>query len=175
MSTKKKGHPMLVPTLIMATVAAALFVVALSLGRGQHIQGLRIGWVTLRTTLPLLVFAFIVAGMVQTPVPAGKIAGLVGRESGWRGIVLGCVAGGLAPGGPYVSLPLALTLYKSGAGIGVMVSFLTAWSLWAFARLPMEVGIPGMRLTLIRLVTVLLFPPLAGAIAQAPESMPGRG
>jgi hypothetical protein len=56
-----------------------------------------------------------------------------------------------------------------------MVSFLTAWSLWAFARLPMEVGILGMRLTVIRLAAVLVFPPLAGGIALALERVLGRG
>jgi hypothetical protein len=47
-----------------------------------------------------------------------------------------------------------------------MVAFLTGWSLWAFSRLPMEVGILGWRLTIIRMVSTLVFPPLAGIFAQ---------
>jgi hypothetical protein len=50
--------------------------------------------------------------------------------------------------------------------MGTMVAFLTGWSLWAVSRLPMEVGILGWRLTIIRLASTLLFPPLAGLIAQ---------
>jgi uncharacterized membrane protein YraQ (UPF0718 family) len=72
----------------------------------------------------------------------------------------------MAPGGPFVSLPLAAGLYRSGAGIGTMVAFLTGWSLWAFSRLPMEVGILGWKLTLIRIGSTFFFPPIAGLLAH---------
>jgi uncharacterized membrane protein YraQ (UPF0718 family) len=47
-----------------------------------------------------------------------------------------------------------------------MVAYLTAWSLWAVNRLPMEVGILGWRFTLIRLASTLILPILGGLIAQ---------
>ena len=72
----------------------------------------------------------------------------------------------LTPGGPYVSLPVALGLLRAGAGAGTMVAYLTGWSLWAIARLPMEVGILGWKLTMIRFVSTLIFPPIAGLIAH---------
>jgi uncharacterized membrane protein YraQ (UPF0718 family) len=87
-------------------------------------------------------------------------------ESGFRGILLGTVAGAIAPGGPYVSLPIAAGLIKSGAGVGTMVAFLTGWSLWALGRLPMEVGILGWKFTIIRFTSTFIFPPIAGLIAQ---------
>jgi len=76
------------------------------------------------------------------------------------------VAGGLAPGGPYISLPIAAGFLSSGAGIGTMVAFLTGWSLWGINRLPMEVGIMGWKFTLIRMACTFFFPPIAGWIAQ---------
>ena len=114
--------------------------------------------------LPLLVFAFIIAGMVQVLLPQETIAKWVGAESGIRGIVIGSVAGGLCPGGPFVSLHIAAGLLRSGAGLGTMVAFLTGWSIWAVSRLPMEVGTLGWRFTLIRLVSRAFFPILAGII-----------
>ena len=63
--------------------------------------------------------------------------------------------------------PCYLTgLLLSGPGIGTMAAFLTGWSLWAVSRLPMEVGILGWRLTLVRLASTFFFPPIAGWIAQ---------
>jgi len=47
-----------------------------------------------------------------------------------------------------------------------MVAFLTAWSLWAVARLPMEVRIVGWKFTLIRVASTFFFSPVAGWIAQ---------
>ena len=116
--------------------------------------------------LPLLIFAFIVAGMAQVLLPAELLSRWVGNESGWRGILIGTLAGGLTPGGPYVSLPIAAGLFKSGAGVGTMVAFITGWSLLAVGRLPMEVGILGWKFTIIRLVSTCFFPPLAGWIAH---------
>ena len=76
------------------------------------------------------------------------------------------MAGGLSPGGPYVSLPIVAGLLRTGAGVGTMVAFLTGWSLWAIARLPMEVGILGWKFTLVRLSTTFFFPPVAGWLAH---------
>jgi uncharacterized membrane protein YraQ (UPF0718 family) len=104
--------------------------------------------------------------MVQILMPHDLISKWVGAESGMRGILIGTVAGGLSPGGPYVSLPIAVGLLRSGAGVGTMVAFLTGWSLWAIARLPMEVGILGWKFTFIRLASTFIFPPIAGWIAN---------
>jgi len=158
---------MIIPTLVMGLLALALLLVGYSRGEGQHIAGAKTALTMTVTVLPLLLFAFIVAGMVQALVPAQAISRWIGAESGYRGILFGSIAGGLAPGGPYVSMPIAAALVKSGASTGTVVAFMTGWSLWAVARLPMEVGILGWRLMLARLASTLVFPPLAGFIAQA--------
>jgi uncharacterized membrane protein YraQ (UPF0718 family) len=157
---------MLVPTLIMALIAILLFALAAYRDQGEQCRGLQSAWHMLVEILPLLILAFIVAGLVQELLPRELIARWVGKESGWRGIFIGAIAGGLAPGGPYVSLPIVAGLLKSGAGIGTMVAFLTGWSLWAIGRLPMEVGILGWKFTVIRIVSTLIFPPLAGYLAH---------
>ena len=54
----------------------------------------------------------------------------------------------------------------SGKAAGVMVAYLTGWSLWGINRIPMEVGILGWRLTLIRLASCLVLPPVAGYTAK---------
>jgi uncharacterized membrane protein YraQ (UPF0718 family) len=157
---------MLIPTIVMGALALALLALGYLRGQNEHLTGLRSTAAMLLQILPILVFAFIVAGMVQTLLPRELISRWVGVESGFRGLLIGSLAGGLAPGGPYVSLPIATGLLHSGAGIGTMVAFLTGWSLWAFARLPMEVGILGWKLTLIRFASTCIFPPIAGWIAQ---------
>jgi len=158
---------MLIPTMIMGVLATILLFIGYYKGEGQHISGVRTALNMTVEILPLLAFAFIVAGMVQVLLPRELLSKWVGVESGMRGILIGSVAGGLAPGGPYVSLPLAAGLLRSGASVGTIVAFLTGWSLWAVSRLPMEVGILGWRLTLIRIATTFFFPPIAGLIAQA--------
>jgi len=160
---------MFVPTLIMAVIAILFTFLAYRKGGNLHIQGFKSAISMTTIILHLLIFAFIIAGMIQVLIPRELLTKWVGTESGWRGIVIGTLAGGLSPGGPYVSLPVAAALLRSGAGIGTMVAYLTGWSLWAIARLPMEVGILGWRFTLIRLISTCFFPPIAGLIAQGFE------
>jgi uncharacterized membrane protein YraQ (UPF0718 family) len=157
---------MLVPTIIMGALALVFFLIGYYKGEGQHIIGMKSAMRMTVEILPLLIFAFIVAGMVQVLVPREILSKWVGAESGMRGLLIGTVAGALAPGGPYVSLPVAAGLLQAGAGVGTMVAFLTGWSLWAVSRLPMEVGVMGWRFTLIRIASTFFFPPIAGLIAQ---------
>jgi uncharacterized protein len=162
----RAGNTMLFPTIVMGVLAIGLLVYGYMKGRGEHIAGLKRTKDMLIPVLPMLLFAFIVAGMVQVLVPRTTVSHWVGKESGLRGILLGSIAGGMMPGGPYVNLPLAAAILKTGAGVGTAVAFLTAWSLWAAGRLPLEIGIMGVRFTIIRLISTCIFPPLAGLIAK---------
>jgi uncharacterized membrane protein YraQ (UPF0718 family) len=166
MTSSRRKSKMLIPTLIMGAIAITLLVIGYYRGDAAHITGLKSAVYMSIEILPLLLFAFIIAGMVQILLPHELISRWIGSESGFRGIIVGSIAGGLAPGGPYVSLPIVAGLLKTGAGIGTMVAFLTGWSIWAVGRLPMEVGILGWKFVLIRLACTLVFPPLAGWIAH---------
>lgn len=157
---------MLIPTVIMGVLAIILLFIGFYKGEGQHISGMKSALNMTVQILPLLVFAFIVAGMVQVLLSPESLSKWIGTESGIRGILIGTVAGSLVHGGPYVSLPIAAGLIRSGANVGTMVAFLTGWSLWAVSRLPMEVGILGWKFTLIRITSTFFFPPIAGLIAQ---------
>ena len=157
---------MFIPTTVMAVLAVILLVIGYRRGEASHISGLKISLDMIVSVLPLLIFAFIVAGMVQVLIPQEMLSKWIGKESGFKGIIIGTVAGGLAPGGPYVSLPVAAGFLRAGAGVGTMIAFLTGWSLWAVNRLPMEIGVLGWRVTLIRIACTFFFPPIAGIIAQ---------
>jgi len=158
---------MLIPTVVMGGLAAMLLCVGYLRGHGEHVVGTRTALQLTAQVLPLLVFAFLTAGMIQALVPKELVSSWVGAGSGLRGILLGTVAGGLAPGGPYISLPIAAGLLRAGAGVGTMVAFLTGWSLWSLARLPMDVGVLGWKLAAIRFLCTFLFPPIAGLLAAA--------
>jgi uncharacterized membrane protein YraQ (UPF0718 family) len=166
MEKKRRIANMLIPTLIMAFLALILLIIGYSRGEGQHIAGLKSAMKMTVDILPMLVFAFIMAGMIQTLLPQELLSKWIGEESGIRGILIGTVAGGITPGGPYVSLPLAAGFLRAGAGIGTMVAFITAWSLWAVSRLPMEIGVMGWKFTIVRLACTFFFPPIAGFLAQ---------
>ena len=130
------------------------------------LAGLVQGSNTLLSVVPLLIAAFLIAGLIQTLVNQELVKRWLGAGSGWRGIALACLGGALIPGGPYVYYPIAAALLKSGAGVGVLVAFITAKNLWSVSRLPMEYALLGPRLTVIRFVATLILPPLLGFLAE---------
>ncbi len=157
---------MLIPTIIMGVIAIVLIFLSYQKGGGEHILGLKSAGNLLLQIIPLLIFAFIIAGMIQVLIPQEIISKWVGIESGFRGILLGTAFGALTPGGPFVSMPIAAGLLRTGASIGTMVAFMTGWSLVGISRMPMEIGLMGWKFTLIRLACVFFFPPIAGLIAN---------
>jgi len=157
---------MLIPTIILGALAIVLLFIGYNKGGGEHILGLKSAGNILIQIAPILIFAFIVAGMIQVLMPQEIISKWVGAESGFRGVLIGTVLGGFAPGGPYISLPIAAGLLRAGASVGTMVAFLTGWSLWGISRLPLEIGIMGWQFTLVRLACTFFFPPIAGLIAN---------
>ncbi len=165
---KKKGRfgAMFIPTVIMGVLALAILAFGYWKGSELPVLGLKSAGNLLLSILPLLVFAFIIAGMLPLLVPRETISGWVGAESGWRGILIGTGVGCLMPGGPYISLPIAAGLLRVGASTGTMVALLTAWSVTGVFRLPLEIGIMGWKFTAIRLVCSFFFAPVAGFLAE---------
>jgi uncharacterized membrane protein YraQ (UPF0718 family) len=157
---------MLISTIVLGALAVALTAIGYARGGGQHLQGLRIAGRLTWEIAPMILFAMVIAGMIQVLVPREIVSRLVGGQSGFRGILIGTVAGTLSPGGPYINIPLVGALLHAGAGIGTTVAFLTAWSLMSLSRLPMEIGILGWRFTAVRVASSFVFPPIIGLLAQ---------
>lgn len=157
----------MIPTTILMLVLAVIFgMIAFLKSKTIFLSGINSGFKLFLEILPMLFFALILAGLIQALVPKEALNRWIGRSSGLKGIFIGCLFGSIVPGGPYTSFPIVAGLLKTGASIGTIVAFITAWSLWAISRLPIEIGIVGWKITLVRLASTLIFPPLAGIIAQ---------
>ena len=113
--------------------------------------------------LPRIGFALLTAGFISQIVPAEVIGGLIGYESGLRGILLAAAVGGITPAGPIVSFPIVIVLLASGAGFPQVMAYLTAWSVFAFHRVIIyEIPLMGMRFVMIRLAASAILPVLCG-------------
>ncbi len=154
-----------VGSVVLIALALVMMFVAFRRADGSLQAGLRGAWRSLVDLLPLLLAIFVVIGFSEVLVPRETIAAWLGKSSGWKGLLIASGVGSLIPGGPFVSFPLIASLYRAGAGLGPVVAFVTAWSLWSLSRLPMEFAILGPRLMLARLASTFFFPPLAGLIA----------
>lgn len=120
------------------------------------------GQIVIRLPLALLAAAFL-----TEVLPAEQIGAVLGPESGVLGIFIASFVGGLLPGGPMASFPIALVMWQMGAGPAQTVALLAGWSIFAFHRiLAYEAPMLGWRFTALRLSSCLFLPMLAGLLAQ---------
>jgi uncharacterized membrane protein YraQ (UPF0718 family) len=140
-------------------------VVALSLvaflqgGAPKILDGYREGISILLGVLPQLLLGFLLAGLVTVLIPSDLVARLIGEGSGIQGLVIATIAGILTPGGPFLQFPLIAALGRSGAGVGAMGAYLTAWSLLGGNRAVVwEIPILGPSFTVARWAISLLIP-----------------
>lgn len=96
---------------------------------------------------------------------------LISRCCAWRcacRILIASFAGGLIPGGPFVSFPLVLALAKSGAGVPQLVALTSGWAVLAFHRVIIwELPVMGGSFVVLRLAASVALPALSGFAAQA--------
>ncbi len=153
-------------TAIMTVLAVILLLLALAKGQGLWLAGLKAGATSFARLLPILVLSFVIAGLMQVLIPREQLTRWLGTEAGLRGILVGCAVGALLPGPPYALYPMVISLYGAGAGVGAVVGLMTGKVLWNVHYLPPALATLGPRITLFQFAANILFPPLAGLIAQ---------
>lgn len=130
--------------------------------------GSRFALSTLRGVLPVMLLALPMAGFLTVLVPERFAALLFGPDTGLAGHLVATAVGALIPGGPFVSFPIVLALWSSGAGPAQMVTLISAWSVLAINRVIVwEAPLMGWGFVALRLVTGFWLPLASGLAAEA--------
>lgn len=100
--------------------------------------------------IKILPCAFILIGLFEVWVSREKVEKHLGHEGGIRGYIWAIVLAGTMAGGLLVALPVSSVLYKKGARLSVIFTFVSAS---AIVRIPMtvfEASFLGIEFTIIR-------------------------
>ena len=151
--------------IVVYAIALVLAVAAYLKGGQRHILGITEAIKTLLPVLPTLIGAYLIAGYVRVLMPEDLVREWLGEESGLKGILVGYLAGTLTFGGPFISFPIAASLYHAGGSIQTVTTYITSWALWGGGIVFYEFSILGPRLFSIRMLVSILFPLLAGVLA----------
>ncbi|MEX0603548.1 MAG: hypothetical protein WD623_07605 [Marinobacter sp.] len=117
--------------------------------------------------LPRVIAALTVAGMVWVLLPRDQFSRLIGKESGFRGLVIATAAGVVTPGGPASAYPLLAVMGGAGADRGALVAYITSWAILGMQRiLVWDLPFMGAEFSLMRFLICLPLPILAGLIAR---------
>ena len=108
-------------------------------------------WDYLVEMVVILIPVAVMMGLFEVWVPKQLIGKYLGRESGWKGILLALLFGS-APTGPlYVAFPIAAMLLKKGASPLNVIILLDAWAAIKIPQLLVETKFLGPSFMLVRL------------------------
>ncbi|MEM9474953.1 MAG: hypothetical protein AAGA71_06650 [Pseudomonadota bacterium] len=154
--------------LILAVIACAAAIAVAWLKGPMRVVEIAASYLGFLAVLsPKILCGFFVAAAVPILIPPERLTRWIGRESGMRGLAVGCLAGALVPGGPMMIFPLAASFLVAGASTATIVSFVTAWSLYGLNRtIIWEMSFLHIDFVLLRVAICLPLPFLAGLLAS---------
>lgn len=155
---------MKVAMISMAVMLAVL--VAIVAWRGQLGEAARASGSQLGQFGPMLVLALLLVGCSEVLLSRELVERWLSDAAGLRGIAIAWVAGIITPGGGPIGLPIVAGLHRVGVAPAVLVTYLVSISTLSLIRIPMEVGLIGGRLAMLRVAACLLLPPLAGLLTR---------
>lgn len=121
----------------------------------------------LTNTVPRILAALSVAGLIWVILPRDRLTKYIGRDQGLMSLVITMFASILTPGGPSAAFSLLAILGSAGADRGILVTYITGWSLLGIQRiLVWDVPFMGAEFSLTRFLISLPLPILAGIIAR---------
>lgn len=122
----------------------------------NYAPGLKAGkafWDSVKEMALILPCAFALIALCEVWVKRETIEYHLGHDAGIKKYFWAILMGGMTIGGMYLAFPVAYTLFKKGASLKVIFSFL---GFAGFCRIPMtifEITCLGWKFTLIRIVT----------------------
>ncbi|VBB05805.1 predicted permease duf318 [Lucifera butyrica] len=133
----------------------------------KTILALKKGWKSLANILPLLFSIILLIGIVLAVLSPAAISQLIGKQSGWSGILIAAVAGAvtLIPG--FVTFPLAAALLKNGAGLTQVVVFISTSMMVGVVTIPVEIKYFGWKVTYIRNMLAFVFSFMVAIVLKA--------
>ena len=155
----------LIASVLLYGAVAVLGAMALRRGEGAVPEALTIAWEQAKMIAPRLILAVLGAGFIAALVPPEWVAALVGRDTGFAGLLLASLIGALTPGGPMLAFAVGGAALEVGAGPPQIMAFVCAWLLFNLNRtLVWDIPIVGHRPALQRLALSLPLPVLIGLL-----------
>ncbi|WP_427338936.1 hypothetical protein [Caloranaerobacter sp. DY30410] len=120
-------------------------------------KALKKSWKAFSNILPEFLGVIILVGVFLSIFNADVISRLIGKESGWVGIIASAVVGAitLIPG--FVAFPTAALLLQNGAGYMQIGAFISALMMVGIITMPVENRYFGKKLTILRNSFAFLF------------------
>ena len=137
-------------TIILYVLASILLLLSFFNDRQKTKKALKKAWKAFENILPQFIGILVIIGLMLAVIDAETISRLIGGDSGFFGMLLAAVVGGitLIPG--FVAFPLAATLLNNGAGFMQIAVFISTLMMVGIVTLPVEIQYFGKRAAFLR-------------------------
>ncbi len=122
-------------------------------------------YLTFSKVIKIIIAVTLGIGLLQVWVTPEQISRILGKEAGWRGIILASTIPLILGGSLFVILPLVKALREKGARLAACIAFISAWSGKA-PLLPLEIEFLGLPFGVLRLVLTIPFALVTGLIGE---------
>ena len=158
---------MFISAIIIWLLAIILLLIVFVKNKKNIPEALNISLNQFILVLPRLPLSLLAAGFITVVLPKELISSWIGHDSGFFGLLIAAVIGSIIPSGPIVAFPVAIALYKLGAGSPQLVAFLTGWSSFQITRMLLwEVPFLGWGFAYKRVIVSIPLPFIAGGISM---------
>lgn len=142
--------------LYLWSLTALALLASVLASRRKTLAALKIAAKRFAGVLPMFAVMLVLLAVALAVLPAEVVVGLLGQDSGWRGVGTGAAIGSvtLMPG--FIAFPLCGALLKAGAAYMVLSAFTTTLMTVGILTYPLEQHYLGRNVTLIRNAVSLL-------------------
>lgn len=113
----------------------------------------------------VIIAVALLTGFISEVVSKETIKKLIGKGSGFKGVLIGAIFGSLMVGPAYVFFPFFKEMLNKGAKINVIVTSITSWAIKA-PWIPFAVVLLGLKFVFFYNLLILLFAIISGYIVE---------
>lgn len=131
-------------------ITILLTVISFYKDRKKTKMALKKAWKAFENILPEFLSVIVLIGIVLAFLNPEIVSKIIGKQSGWLGVLLAAVVGSitLIPG--FVAFPMAAMVLKNGAGLMQIGAFVSTLMMVGVVTLPLEIKYFGRKLALWR-------------------------
>ena len=131
-------------------IAIVLLVISFIKSRQKTKQALLKAWNSFKNILPMLLGVILLVGLMLSILDASSISRIIGKQSGFYGVMISSVVGSitLIPG--FIAFPTAALLLNGGAGYIQIAAFVQTLMMVGIVTLPMEIKYFNKKVAVLR-------------------------
>ncbi len=131
--------------------------------RKKTMAALKKAWKAFENILPQFLVVLIMISVVLAVLDTATISRILGRESGFLGILGASIVGAVTLVPAFVAFPAAAALLEGGAGVHQIAAFVSSLMMVGVVTMPLEMRYFGRKVTLMRNGLAYLFSFLVAA------------